>query len=88
MTLLPPLIFLASGFLTGIAHFYAISKDARLLLHGGSPLQAFALRLGRICLSVGLLIAGALHGAPALIAALIGFLIARQVFIRCAGAGA
>ena len=82
MTLLLPILFLALGAAIGAAHFSAVALDARLLVSGGSALGAAAIRLGRIALTVGLLTAAAISGAPSLMTAAIGLLAARQWAIR------
>lgn len=83
MTIALAILFLMLGALAGSVHFAFIAKDADLLVHGGSALMTIALRLARLLLTAGILIAAALQGWPTLLAATIGILAARQVVVRC-----
>ncbi|MDF0543925.1 ATP synthase subunit I [Sphingobium sp. H39-3-25] len=82
MNILLAILFLMLGTVAGSVHFALIAKDADLLVHGGSALIAVGLRLARLLLTAGILIAAALHGWPTLLAATIGFLAARQLVVR------
>jgi len=78
------LLFLLLGAGAGTVHFVALFRDAGL--RGGSPLAAMALRLGRVLLTIAVLIAAARLGWPVLLGALAGFMVARQVVMRRLGA--
>jgi hypothetical protein len=76
------ILFVLFGAGAGAAHFLAIAREAALLTHGGSALAAFALRLGRILLTVAVLVAAARQGWPVLLGATAGFMVARQFVLR------
>jgi F1F0 ATPase subunit 2 len=80
------ILFLLLGAGAGTVHFVALFRDAELLVRGGSPLAAMALRLGRVLLSIAVLIAAARQGWPMLLGAATGFMVARQVVMRRLGA--
>ncbi|PHP21600.1 ATP synthase subunit I [Sphingobium yanoikuyae] len=82
MTIFFAILFLMLGAMVGTVHFALIAKDADLLVHGGSALMAIALRIARMLLTAGVLISAALQGLPTLLAATIGFLMARQLVLR------
>ena len=66
-------------------HFAAIARDADLLVRGGSPLAAVGLRLGRMALTVAVLLLAALKGWPILLAAVAGLMVMRQMMIARLG---
>ncbi|RDE05603.1 ATP synthase subunit I [Sphingomonas aracearum] len=80
------LLFFALGALAGAVHFAALARDADLLVRGGSALAVIGLRLGRMLLTVAMLVVAARQGWPALVAASIGTLVARQLVLRRLGA--
>lgn len=79
--LLLPFAFVA-GALAGFAHFSLIARDADLLVRGGSIAAAIGLRLARLLLTTGVLTFSALHGWETLLAAALGFVVARQGVLR------
>ncbi|HEY0270800.1 MAG TPA: ATP synthase subunit I [Sphingomonas sp.] len=89
MTILFALLFLALGVGAGALHFAAISRDADHLIRGdGSAARAIGRKLGRMALTVTVLILAALHGWVALLAAMAGLLAARQMVLRRLGPSA
>ncbi len=76
------MLFVLIGGGAGTVHFLAIARDAELLTHGGSPLAAFAWRLGRVLLTVAVLVAAVRQGWPVLLGATAGFMVARQFVLR------
>ncbi len=80
------LLFVPLGAAAGAVHFAAISRDADLLVRGGSPLAALGLRLGRVLLTIVVLVAAARQGLPVLLGAAGGFMVARQIILRRLGA--
>ena len=79
-------LFVLLGAVAGGIHFAALSRDADLLVHGGSSWAMLGLRLGRIVLTVIILLAATRAGWPMLIAAAIGFMAARQAVLARRGA--
>ncbi len=83
MTALFLLFSFSAGGLAGITHFSLIAKDADLLVRGGSVAAAAGLRLTRLLMTTGVLLFSVLHGWQTLLAAALGFLLARQsVLVR------
>ncbi len=82
MTIVMAPLFLILGAAGGTVHFTAIAGDAKLLVHGGSVASAVALRLGRLLLTTTILILAARQNWVDLLAATIGFMVARQYVIR------
>ena len=80
------LLFLLLGAAAGTAHYLAIAKDADLLAHGGSIMLSLGLRLGRMLLTLGVLLVAARQGWGGLLAAAAGFMAARQVVLHRLGA--
>ncbi len=85
MTALAALLFLILGAIAGTAHFIAIAKDADLLVHGGPVIRSIGLRLGRLALTVAILVLAARHGWIDLLSASIGFMAARHYVMRRTG---
>ncbi len=81
----PIILFVLIGACTGWAHFLAIARDAKLLAYGGSALVAFTLRLGRMLLTLAILVVAARQGWPVLLGATAGFMVARQLVLRRLG---
>ncbi len=83
-----PLImaFVLIGAGAGAVHFLAIAREAGLLTQGGSALAAIGLRVGRILLTVAVLVLASRHGWPALLGATAGFMVARQLVLHRLGA--
>lgn len=80
-----PLIAAAlAGLALGGLNFAALAANTRLYVSGGNPLVPLALQLLRLGGLALALIAAARFGAPVLLTAFAGFLIARQVAVRLA----
>lgn len=79
------LLFLTLGVVAGAVHFVALARDTDLLVRGGSPTLAMALRLARIALIVVVLVLATRQGWPTLLAAALGFAVARTLVIRRIG---
>lgn len=79
------LLFALLGGAAGTVHFVAVSRDADLLVRGGPALAAAGLRVGRLLLTIAVLIAAARQGWPMLLAAAAGFMVARQIVLRRLG---
>lgn len=79
------LLFLTLGVVAGAVHFVALARDTDLLVRGGLPVLAMVLRLGRIVLTAMVLVLATRQGWPTLLAAAIGFAIARTLVIRRIG---
>jgi hypothetical protein len=76
-----PVAFIG-GLLLGLVYFRAVRLTADLIVGQKNPLLGLALALGRLALlGVGLYVA-VLAGAPALLAALAGVLLAKFVMVR------
>jgi len=74
----------AAGFGLGLAYFATLRRTVVIFATGRGWLGPLGLTLGRIGAAVLFLAAAAKLGAAALIAALIGFLLARTVAVRAA----
>lgn len=70
------------GVAVGAIHFLSLRKDADLLVAGGPVLAAIGWRLGRLAVTIGTSVAAATQGAPALLAAAGGFLLARSLVLH------
>lgn len=81
-----PIVFALLGAGAGTVHFAALARDAHALVHGGSPFVAMGLRLGRLLLTTAVLVLAARQGWPSLLAATVGFMVARVVVLRRLGA--
>lgn len=79
--LILPLFFLG-GALLGHVYFRALRETAALIVQGGSPVLAVGLTLGRAALIGAGLWVAAMAGAPALLAAAAGVLVARTLMLR------
>ena len=75
---------LAAGLAAGAVHFATLGRVVRLLTDGPA-LHALALQVGRFALTGGVLVGLALLGAGALVAGLVGVMVARQVVLRRLG---
>ncbi|MCW3476415.1 N-ATPase subunit AtpR [Limobrevibacterium gyesilva] len=85
MLLLPA--FLILGLLAGAAHFLALRENTRLYLEGRRHWLALAVQLARLTASSILFVLASLQGTGPLLAAALGFLLARAVVLsRLAGA--
>ncbi|OAN65074.1 ATP synthase subunit I [Sphingomonas sp. TDK1] len=78
-------LFLTLGVVAGAVHFVALARDTDLLVRGESPTLAMALRLARIALIVVVLVLATRQGWPTLLAAALGFAVARTLVIRRIG---
>ena len=76
----------AAGILFGWLYFAVLARALRNQLEGGPLGRSLGLLALRIALAVGLFLAAARLGAAPLIAALLGFLLARHLAVRRAGA--
>jgi len=74
-------LFAALGGGAGAVHFAAISRDADLLASGGSAWAMLGVRLGRLLLTFSIFTISARQGWPALLAAALGFVVARQIVV-------
>ncbi len=87
-TLIPSLAFAAgfavAGLLCGRVYFAALRRSVELYAGGGSRLAPAALTLGRIAGAVLFLGVAAQFGALPLLAAFLGFLLARGLAVRTA----
>lgn len=77
----------AAGFAFGLAYFAALRRSVAWLAAGSGWWRPAALTLGRIAAALVFLVLAAKLGAPALIAAFIGFLAARAAALRARRAG-
>ena len=71
-----------AGLALGLVYFASLKRSVTLLVGGKSWLTALALTLGRIGAVVALLYLAAKLGAAPLLAAFIGFLMARVLALR------
>jgi F1F0 ATPase subunit 2 len=85
MMLAPLILFAALGLVAGTVHFMLLGRDADLLVHRGSPLSACGWRLGRIVITIAVLVWAARNGAAPLLAATSGFFLARHLVVRRLG---
>jgi F1F0 ATPase subunit 2 len=79
------MLFVLIGAGAGAVHFVTIARDAELLTHGGSAPLVLASRLGRMLLTVAVLVVAARHGWPVLLGATAGFMVARQFVLHRLG---
>lgn len=87
MSALTSILFLALGLAAGLGHFSAIAREADDLVRGGPVLRLILLRLGRLAVTILVLVIASLQGWPALLAATLGFMAGRQiVLLRLGGA--
>jgi hypothetical protein len=85
MSQLSPILVLALGFAVGLAHFAAIAREADLVTHGGPASRAILLRLGRLAVTILVLVIASRQGWPALLAATTGFMGGRQIMLHRLG---
>lgn len=78
-------LFLMLGLAVGYAHFLAIAKDAETIVTGRTTAWLAVLRIGRMLPTVAVLALAAWQGGWALLAAMLGFMAARQVMIARLG---
>lgn len=74
-----------AGFIFGLAYFAALRQTATLFASGSGWLVLSALTLGRIGMVTIVLTIAAKLGAVPLLAAFLGFLLARAVALRLVG---
>jgi len=79
-------LFLLFGLVLGTGYFRALAWNVRALARGAGLLTAFALPLARFGFIAAGLTFAALHGAGALAAATLGFLLARAGALHVARA--
>lgn len=79
------LFFLALGLGAGAAHMALIAREVAALMQGGSVLAGLGMRLGRFALTIAALAWAASRGWPFLLAAALGFGLARLLLLRRAG---
>lgn len=77
---------LAAGLALGVVYFLVLRWTVRLHVGGGSARVLIALYAGRMAAAVAVFWLLAQHGAPALLLGLLGFLVARGLVRRLAGA--
>ncbi|MGA7326660.1 MAG: ATP synthase subunit I [Rhodomicrobium sp.] len=80
-----PISMALAGFLFGLLYFVALQRTAIFLATRRGWLVPIALTLARIGTAAGFLVLAARMGASPLLAAFIGFLLARAVALRVAG---
>jgi hypothetical protein len=73
---------LAAGFALALAHLAALAVNVRLYLTPGTAWRPIALHATRLAVVVSSFTAGAMLGAPALIAMLAGFTLGRACALR------
>lgn len=76
-----------AGFAFGGAYFVALRRTVSLFATGGGWLQLSALTLGRLLATAIFFTFAARLGAVLLLAAFLGFLLARTVAVRFLGSG-
>jgi F1F0 ATPase subunit 2 len=69
------------GFALGLAHFHGLRRDTRRYLAHGMSSSAVAAHAARLLVSAAVLVLIARSGALPLLAALVGFLVARFVAV-------
>ncbi|MGO8915555.1 MAG: ATP synthase subunit I [Stellaceae bacterium] len=72
----------AAGLVFGIGYFAALRRTVHLYGFGRDPFGSVALTLGRIAAAVIFLVFAARLGALPLLAAFLGFLLARMLALR------
>ena len=70
-------LFAGLGLMLGLVHFLSLRTNTRLYLEDGADLRAIGLHLVRVVATVAAFSLIALAGASALLAAFVGFLLAR-----------
>ncbi len=75
----------AGGFAFGLLYFVMLERTVIAMVSPRGWLAPISLTLGRLGAAAGLLILAAKLGAPSLIAAFCGFLLARMVALRSYG---
>jgi N-ATPase, AtpR subunit len=74
-----------AGFVFGLVYFVALKQTVILFVSGRGRLGPLAFTLGRMATAVSFLGLAAKFGAVSLLAALMGFWLARAVALRTAG---
>ncbi len=72
----------AAGLVLGVGYFLLVGWNAHLFAAGGRLKLAVALIVGRFAAMAGLLAWLSLHGAPALLVAMLGILAGRFLVMR------
>lgn len=80
--LLPVAAFAAAGVVLGLAYFALLRRTTVLLAGGRGWMLPVLLTLARLAAVAALLVAAARFGAAVLLAAFLGFLLARAVSLR------
>jgi N-ATPase, AtpR subunit len=81
-------LFGGAGFALGIAHFVTLRANVRLYVAPGPVWRPIALNLLRLGMTVAAFAAAVVcGGAIAVLAGLVGFLLARTVLVRAAWSG-
>lgn len=78
-------LFAALGLAAGLVHFVAIDREAVSLVGRGDLWHLIGLRLGRLLVTVAVLLFASRHGWPSLLAATLGFMAGRQIVMRRMG---
>ena len=76
------LLMAFAGLAFGLVYFASLKRSVRVLVAGKDRLGALALTSGRIAAAVAFLYAAAKLGAAPLLAAFVGFLMARALALR------
>ncbi len=76
------------GIVFGYVHFASLETVTRLFLSGSSLWQSLGLQIARLAVLLALMVALALVGAGALLAGLLGVIIARECVLRRVRKGA
>jgi len=82
------LMMALAGFMFGLLHFAALKRSVALFVGGKGWFGPLALTLGRILAVVAFLFVAAKLGAEPLLAAFVGFLLARSLALRSERGGA
>jgi hypothetical protein len=80
----PALAMAIAGVVFGLIYFATLRRSVAVFAAGGGWARALALTLARLCAAVVFLAMAAKLGAAALIAAFLGFLLARTIALRAA----
>jgi hypothetical protein len=78
-TLLQICLFLAVGFGAGAVHWIGLRQNVAAYLGRGRLAPALGLHIGRFVLTIAVFVVAAQFGAPAILAALAGFLVSRYM---------
>ncbi len=75
-------VFVGFGLVLGVAHFGSLASEVRRYVRGGARAHIVALHVARMLALAGVWVLIARFGrAPGLLAAFVGFLVARRVVV-------